>query len=145
MRWFLDPSLHQGPSSQGCGFSSSHVCVWEWTIKKAECWKIDALELWYWRRFLSSFDCKEIKRVNPKGNQFWIFIESTDVEAETPVLWPPDAKSWLIWKDPVAGKDWGQEEKGLFKWVTSSHEVAKVLEFQLQYQSFQWTPRTDLL
>ena len=52
MRWFLDPSLHQGPSSQGCGFSSSHVCMWEWTIKKAECWKIDAFELWCWRRLL---------------------------------------------------------------------------------------------
>ena len=57
-------------------------------------------------------DCKEIQPVNPTGNQSWIFIGRTDVEAETPILWPPDVKIWLIWKDPNAGKDWGQEEKG---------------------------------
>ena len=60
----------------------------------------------------SPLDCKEIKPVNPKGNEFWIFIGRTDAEAETPVLWPPHAKSWLIGKDPDAGKDWRQEEKG---------------------------------
>ena len=60
----------------------------------------------------SSLDCKEIQPVYPKGDQSWVFIGRTDVEAETPILWPPDAKSWLIWKDPDAGKDWGQEEKG---------------------------------
>ena len=60
----------------------------------------------------SPLDCKEIKPVSPKGNQYWILTERTDVEAETPVLWPPDAKSWFIWKDPDAGKSWGQEEKG---------------------------------
>ena len=60
----------------------------------------------------SPLDCKEIQPVHPKGNQFWIFIGRTDVEAETPILWPLDAKSWLIWKDPDAGKDWRQEEKG---------------------------------
>ena len=59
----------------------------------------------------SPLDCKEIQPVHPKGNQSWIFIGRTDAEAETPLLWPPDAKSWLIWKDPDAGKDWGQEEK----------------------------------
>ena len=58
-------------------------------------------------------DCKEIQPVHPKGNQFWMFIGRTDVEAETPVLWSPDAKNWLIWKDPDAGKDWGQEDKGM--------------------------------
>ena len=61
----------------------------------------------------SSLNCKEIKLVNPKGNQSWIFIGRTDVEAETPVLWPPDAKNWLIGKDPDAGKDWRWEEKGM--------------------------------
>ena len=61
----------------------------------------------------SPLDCKEIQPVNPKGNQSWIFIWRTDAEAETPVLWPPDAKSWLIWKDPDGGKDWRQEEKGM--------------------------------
>ena len=214
----------------------------------------------------SPLDCKKIQPVHPRGNQSWIFIGRTDVEAETPILWPPDAKSWLIWKDPGAGKYWRQEEKGtsedemmgwhhqlnghefewtlgvgdgleslaccslwghkesdrtewlnwtelmevsiqfrcsivsdslrpheswhtrppcpsptsgvtqthlhwvsdaiqplhplsspsppalnlsqhqgLFKWVSSFHQVAKVLEFQLQHQSFQWTPRTDFL
>ena len=61
----------------------------------------------------SPLDCKEIKLVNPKGNQSWIFIGRTDAEAEAPILWPPDEKSWLIGKEPDAGKDWGQEEKGM--------------------------------
>ena len=60
----------------------------------------------------SHLDCKEIQPVHPKGNQSWIFIGRTNAEAETPILWPPDVKNWLIWKDPDAGKDWGQEEKG---------------------------------
>ena len=60
----------------------------------------------------SPLDCKEIKPANPKGNQSWIVIGMTDAEAETPILWPPDAKNWLIWKTPDAGNDWGQEEKG---------------------------------
>jgi len=59
----------------------------------------------------SPLDCKEIQPVHPKGDQSWVFIGRTDVEAETPILWPPDAKSWFIWKDPDAGKDWRQEEK----------------------------------
>ena len=59
-----------------------------------------------------SLDCKEIQPVHPKGDQSWVFIGRTDVEAETPILWPPDVKSWLIWKDPDAGKDWRWEEKG---------------------------------
>ena len=58
-------------------------------------------------------DCKEIQPVHPRGDQFWVFIERTDVEAETSIPWPPDEKSWLIWQDPDAGKDWGQEEKGI--------------------------------
>ena len=60
----------------------------------------------------SPLDCKEIQPVSPKGNQSWIFIERTDAEAEAPILWPPDVKSRLIWKDPDAGKDWRREEKG---------------------------------
>ena len=85
----------------GCG---------SWTIKKAECWRIHAFKLWCWRRLLR--DSKEIKSVNPKGNQPWVFIGRTDAKAETPTLWPPDAKSWFIGKDPNAGKDWRQKEKG---------------------------------
>ena len=83
-----------------------------WTIKKAKCWRIDAFELWCRRRLESPLNCKVIQPVHPKGDQSWMFIGRTDIEAETPILWPPDAKSWLIWKDPDAGKDWRQEEKG---------------------------------
>ena len=60
----------------------------------------------------SPLDCKEIQPVHPKGDQSWVFIRGTGIEAETPILWAPDVKSWLIWKDPDAGKDWGQEKKG---------------------------------
>ena len=63
----------------------------------------------------SPLDCKEIQPVHSKGDQSWVFIGRTDIEAETPILWPPNAKSWLIWKDPDAGKDWGREEKGTTK------------------------------
>ena len=85
---------------------------WEsWTIKKIESQRIDAFELWCWRRLESLLDCKKIQLVNPKGNPSWIFIGRTDVEAETPIFWPPDVKSWLTWKDPDAGKNWRQEEK----------------------------------
>ena len=81
-----------------------------WTIKKAEHWRTDAFELWWWRRLLR--DCKEIQPVNPKGNQSWIFSGRTDAEAEDPILWSPDVKNWLIGKDPDAVKDWRQEDKG---------------------------------
>ena len=80
-------------------------------IKKAEHRRIDAFELWCWRRLESPLDCKEIQPVNPKGSQSWIFIGRTD--AEVPILWPPDAKKWLTGKDPDAGKYWRQEEKGM--------------------------------
>ena len=84
-----------------------------WTIKKAECRRIDAFELWCWRRLLrvSPLDCKEIQPVHLKGNLSWIFIEKTDTQAETPILRPPDAKNWLIWKDPNAGKDWSRRRR----------------------------------
>ena len=79
---------------------------------RAECRKIDAFELWCWEKTLESpLDCKEIQPVHLK-DQSWVFIGRTDAEAETPVLWPPHAKSWLIGKDPDTGRDWGQEEKG---------------------------------
>ena len=86
-------------------------------------WKVDCEESWapknwcFWTVVLektleSPLDCKEIQPVHSKGNHFWVFIGRTDAEAETPVIWPPHAKSWLIGKDPDAGRDWGQEEKG---------------------------------
>ena len=85
-----------------------------WIIKKAELQRIDTFELWSWRRlFESSLGCKEIKPVNPKGNQSWIFIGRTDAKAETPIRWPTDAKNWLIWKDPdKLGKIEGSRRRG---------------------------------
>ena len=71
----------------------------------------------------SPLDCKEIQPVHSKGDQSWVFIGSIDVEAETPILWPPDAKSWLIWKDPDTGKDWGQEEKTEDEMVGWHHQL----------------------
>ena len=104
---------NKGLSSQSYGFSSSHEWMWEldhkerW-VPKNWCFWIVVLE----KTLESPLDCKEIQPVHPKGNQSWIFIGRTDAEAETPILWSPDANSWLIWKDPDAGKDWRQEEKG---------------------------------
>ena len=85
-----------------------------WSIKKAECRK----KRCFWTVVLektleSPLDCKEIQPIHPKGNQSWIFIERTDAEAETPILWPPNEKNWFIGKDPDPGKDWRQEEKGM--------------------------------
>ena len=107
------PSSKTSTSSQGYGFSSGHVWMWELDYKEG--W---ALKNWcFWTVVLektleSPLDCKEIEPVLPQGDQSWVFIGRTDVEAATPILWPPHAKSWLIGKDPDAGKDWGQEEKG---------------------------------
>ena len=77
-----------------------------WTVKKAEHWRIDTFELRCWRRLESPLDCKEIQPVHPKANQSLIFTGRTYAEAETPILWPPDAKNWPIWKDSNAEKDW---------------------------------------
>ena len=103
---------NKGPSSQSYGFSSSHVWMWELVYK--ESW---APKNWcFWtvvlEKTLESPFCKKIQPVHPKGDQSWVFIGKTDVEAETPIFWPPDVKSWLILKEPDVGKDWGQEEKG---------------------------------
>ena len=106
--------IKKGPSSQGYGFFSGHVWIWE--LDCEESW---AQKNWcFWTVVLektleSPLDCKEIQPIHPKGDQSWVFIGRTDVEAETPVLWPPDAKSWLIWKVLDAGNDWRQEEKGM--------------------------------
>ena len=104
---------NKDPSSQGYGFSSSHVWLSEldykenWVLKNWCFWTV-VLE----KTLESPLDCKEIQPVNLKGNQSWIFIGKTDAEAETPVLWPPEAKNWLIGKDPDAEKSWRWEEKG---------------------------------
>ena len=105
---------HKGPSSQSFGFSSSHLWMWEldykesWVPKNWSFWTV-VLE----KTLESPLGCKEIKPVNPKENQSWIFIGRTDVEAEASILWPPDVKDWLIGKVPDSGKDWRQVEKGM--------------------------------
>ena len=103
---------NKGPSSQG--FSSSHVWMWELDLKKAECQRIDAFELWCWRRLLRVlWTARRSNQSILKGDQSWVFFGRNDAEAETAILWPPHAKSWLIGKDSDAGRDWGQEEKGM--------------------------------
>ena len=105
---------NNGPRSQSYSFSSSHA--WMWELDHKESW---APENWcFWTVVLgktleSPLNCKEIKLADPKGSQFWVFVGRTDVEAETPILWPPDAKNWLIWKDPNSGKDRSQDEKDM--------------------------------
>ena len=104
---------NKSPSSQGYGYSSSHIWMWELNYK--EIW---APKNWFFwsvvleKALKSPLDSIEIEPVHPKGNQSWIFIGRTDAEAETPILWPPDVKNWFILKDPDAGKDWRWEEKG---------------------------------
>ena len=105
-------------------------------------WELDHKESWalknrcFWTVVLEKaletpLDCKEIKPVNPRGNQSWIFIGRTNAEAETPILWPPDAKNWLIWKDPDAGKDWRQEEKGMTEdEIVGWHHLLNGYEFE---------------
>ena len=105
-----------------------------WTVKKAECRRIDAWTVVLEKTLESPLDCKEIQPVHPKEDQSWVFIERTDDEAETPIPWPHDAKSWLIGKDPDAGKDWGQEEKG-----TTEDEMVGWLH-RLNGHGFRWTP-----
>ena len=106
--YFADKGLY----CQSYGFSSSHV--WMWKLDHKESW---APKNWcFWTVVLektleSPLDCKEIQPVHPKGNQSWRFFGRIDADAEAPILWPPDVKNWLIWKDPDAGKDWRQKEK----------------------------------
>ena len=105
---------NKGLSSQSYGFSCGHV--WMWELDREKSW---ALKNWcFWTVVLektleSPLDCKEIQLVHPKGDQSWVFIGRTDAEAETLILWPPHSKSWLIGKNSDAGRDWGQEEKGM--------------------------------
>ena len=124
----------KGPFCQSYGFSSSRVWMWElnceesWTLKNWCFWTM-VLE----KTLYSPLDCKEIQPVHPKGDQSWVFIGRTDVEAETPILWPSDAKSWLIRKDSDAGKDWGQEKKG-----TTEDEMVGWHHW-LDEHEFEWT------
>ena len=138
--------VNKGPSSQGYGFFSGHVWMWELDYK--ESW---APKNWcFWTVVLektleSPLDCKEIQPVHSKGDQSWLFIGRTDVEAETSILWSPDVKSWLIWKDPDTGKDWGQEEKGTTEdkvWMASLTQWTWVW---VDSGSWWWTGRTGVL
>ena len=125
---------NKGVSTQGYGFSSGHACMWELNYK--EDW---APKNWYFwivvleKTLESPLDCKEIQLVHPKGDQSWVFIGGTDAEAETPILWPLHAKSWLIGKDSDAGRDWGKEEKGM-----TEDEMAG-WHHQLDGHEFEWT------
>ena len=121
-------------STQGYGFSCSYV--WMWELDHKECWEPKNCCFWtvvLEKTLESPLDCKEIHPLHPKGDQSWVFIGRTDAKSEIPILWPPDAKSWLIWEDPDAGKDWGQEEKG-----TTEDEMAG-WHHQLDGHEFEWT------
>ena len=126
---------NKGPSSQGYGFSCGHVWMWEldykesW-VRKNWCFWTVVLE----KTLESPLDCKEIQPVHPKGDQSWMFIGRTDVEAETPKFWPSVVKSWLMGKDPDAGKDWGQEEKRMIE------DEMVGLHHLLDGHGFGWTP-----
>ena len=124
------------PSSQGYGFSSGHV--WMWELDSEESW---GPKNWcFWTVVLektleSLLDCKEVQPVHPKGDESWVFIERNDAKAGTPILWPPHAKSWFIWKDPDAGKDWGWEVKGMTEdEIVGWHD-------RLNGHEFEQTPR----
>ena len=126
---------NKGPSRQGYGFSSGHIWMWELDceeslVPKNWCFWTVVLE----KTLESPLDFKEIQPVHPKGDQSWVFIGRTDVVAETPIIWPPHVKSWLIGKDPDAGKDWGQEEKGM----TEDEMVG--WHHRLNGHGFGWTP-----
>ena len=137
---------NKGSCSQGCGFSSSHVWMWELDYK--ESW---VLKNWcFWTVVLektieSPLDCKEIQPVHPKGNQSWMFIVRTDVKAETPIFWPPDGKSWLIWKDwcwerlKAGGEG---DDRGWDSWVASPTQWTWVW---VNSRSWWWTGKPGML
>ena len=123
--------------------------LWMWELDSKESW---AQKNWcFWTVVLektleSPLDCKEIQPIHPKGDQSWVFIGRTDAEAETPILWSPNAKNWLIWKDPDAGKDWRQEEKGTTRgwdgWMASPTQWTWVW---VNSGSWWWTGRPGVL
>ena len=129
-------AVNKGSFSLGHGFSSDHVWIWELDYK--ESWALKNLCFWTLvleKTLESPLDCKDIQPVHSKENQSWIVIGRTDVKAETPILWPPDdTKSWLIWNDPDAGKDWEQEEKEM-----SEDEMVGWHRW-LNGHGFGWTP-----
>ena len=137
---------NKDPSSQDYGFSSGHVWMWEldceesW-MPKNWCFWIVVLE----KTLESPLDCKEVQPVHSKGDQSWVFIGRTDAKAETPILWPPHAKSWLIGKDPDAGRDWGQEEKGTTGWDGWMASPTRWTWVWVNSGSWWWTGRPGVL
>ena len=138
---------NKGPSSQSYGFSSGHV--WMWELDCEESWEPKNWCLWtvvLEKALESPLDCKEIQPVHPKGDQSWVLFGRTDAEAETPVLWPPHAKSWLIEKDPDAGRDWGQEEKGTIEdEMAGWHHQLDGTWVWVNFRSWWWTGRPGVL
>ena len=116
-----------------------------WTIKKAEHQRIDAFELWCWRRLLRvPWTARRSNQSILKEINHWIFIGRTDVEAETPILWPPDVKNWLFWKDPDVGKDWGQVEKGMTEEMVGWHHWLWIWVW-VSSGSWWWTGKLGVL
>ena len=136
----------KGPSSQSYGFSSSHV--WMWELDHKESWALK--KWWFWTMVLektleSPLDCKEIQPVHPKGKQSWIFTGRTDAEAEVTILWPPDAKNWLIGKDPNSGNDWRQEEGDNRGWDGWTASVTQWTWVWVNSGSWWWAGRPGVL
>ena len=119
-----------------------------WELEGEESW---VLNIWcFWTVVLektleSPLDCKEVRSVHPQGDQSWVFIGNTDVEAEPPILWSPDAKSWHIWKDPDAGKDWGREEKEMTGWIGWMASPTQWTWVWVDSRSWWWIGRPGLL
>ena len=137
---------NKGPFRQGYDFSSGHVwmreldCEESWAPKNWCFWTV-VLE----KTLESLLNCKEIQPVHSKGDQSWVFIGRTDAEAETPILCPPDAKNWLIWKDPDAGKDWRQEEKGMTGWDGWMASRTQWTRVWVGSRSWSWTGKPGML
>ena len=137
--------VNKSPSSKVMVFPVVMYGCESWTIKKAEHGRIDAFELWCWRTLESPLDCKEIPPVHPKGDQSWVFIGRTDVEAEAPILWPPDGRSWLIWKTLMLGKIEGRRRRGRqrMRWLDG---IADSLDWVwMDSGSWWWTGRPGML
>ena len=139
---------NKGPSSQSYGFFSSHVWMWgldykESWVPKNWCFWIVVLE----KSLESPLECKEIKPVSAKRNHSWIFIGRTDAEAETPILWPPDAKNWLTGKDPDSGNDWTQKNKGMtrMRWLDDIYDSMDMSLRWTSSGSWWWTGKPGLL
>ena len=116
-----------------------------WTVKKAECRRIDVWTVVLEKTLESPLDCKEIQPIHSKGAQSWVFFGRTDANAETPILWPPHVKNWLIGKDSDAGRDWGQEEKGWqsIRWLDG---ITDLMNMGLgRPESWWWTGRRGVL